>query len=244
MQVSFIMKYLILFLAWWNANPVVPVGTGSAPSHSAWEELLQEFVNDKGDVAYARFKTRENELTQYLDYLADNTPSTTWTRNETLVYYINIYNAATVALILEHYPTESIRDIWRPWGQECVRIGDKTISLGDIEHKILRKMNEPRIHFAINCASFSCPKLKNEAYTADKLEAQLHSATLDFINDPRRNILSPNKLELSAIFKWYKGDFTGKNTLINYIKPYTKLELAASAKITYLSYDWRLNESR
>ncbi|NNG08875.1 MAG: DUF547 domain-containing protein [Arenibacter sp.] len=244
MQVSFIMKYLILFMVWWNANPIIPVAAGSAPDHSAWQQLLQEFVNDKGDVAYARFKIRENELTRYMDYLADHAPAATWTRNETLAYYINLYNAATIALILEHYPTESIRDIWRPWGQNSVRVGDKTISLGDIEHKILRKMNEPRIHFAINCASFSCPKLRSEAYKADKLEAQLHAATVDFINDPTRNILSRNKLELSAIFKWYKIDFTGKNTLINYIQKYTKLRLAADAKITYLSYDWRLNESR
>lgn len=244
MQVAESIKYIISFLLWWNANPVAPAGTGAAPDHSAWEVLLQEYVNDNGDVAYARFKTHEKELTQYLDYLAENAPATTWTRNETLAYYINLYNAATVALILKHYPTESIRDIWRPWGQEWARIGDKTISLGDIEHKILRKMNEPRIHFAINCASFSCPKLKNKAYTAEKLEAQLHSATEDFINDPTRNILSSNALQLSAIFKWYKGDFTGKNTLINYIQPYSRITIAADAKITYLSYDWRLNESR
>lgn len=244
MQVSFIMKYLILFLVWSNLHPIVPLDAGASPDHSAWDQLLQEFVNDKGDVAYARFKTRENELTRYLDYLAEHAPASTWTRNETLAYYINMYNAATVALILKHYPTESIRDIRRPWRQDRVRIGDKTISLGDIEHKILRKMNEPRIHFAINCASFSCPKLKNEAYTTDKLETQLHSATVDFINDPTKNILSSGSLQLSAIFKWYKTDFMGKNTLINYIQPYTKIELARDAKITYLSYDWRLNESR
>lgn len=244
MQVTDSMKYLLALLIWWGTPPVLPQGTAPAPEHTAWNTLLKEFVNEKGDVAYARFKTKEKELNAYLDYLGENAPATNWTQNETLAYYINMYNAATVALILENYPVKSIKDIWRPWGQDRLMVGDKTLSLGDIEHRILRKMNEPRIHFAINCASFSCPKLKNEAYTAARMEAQLQEATEDFINDTTKNILTPNALQLSAIFKWYKGDFMEKRPLIAYIQPYTRVPLSPDAKISYLPYDWNLNEIR
>ena len=244
MQVTDSMKYLIALLIWWGTPPVIPNGTAPAPKHTAWNILLKEFVNEKGDVAYARFKTKEKELNNYLDYLSKNSPATNWSHNETLAYYINLYNAATVALILENYPIKSIKDIWRPWGQDRVKVGDKTISLGDIEHKILRKMNEPRIHFAINCASFSCPKLVNEAYTPDKMEKQLQAATFNFINDPSKNKITKNSLELSAIFKWYKSDFTEKRSLITYLQPYTKITLKEDAKISYVSYDWQLNERK
>ena len=244
MQVTDSMKYLIALLIWWGTPPVIPNGTAPAPKHTAWNILLKEFVNEKGDVAYARFKTKEKGLNNYLDYLGKNAPATNWSHNETLAYYINLYNAATVALILENYPIKSIKDIWRPWGQDRVKVGDKTISLGDIEHKILRKMNEPRIHFAINCASFSCPKLVNEAYTADKMEKQLQAATFNFINDPSKNKITENSLELSAIFKWYKSDFTEKRSLITYLQPYTKITLKEDAKISYVSYDWQLNERK
>ncbi len=244
MQVTDSMKYILALLIWWGTPPVIPEGTAPAPKHTAWNILLKEFVNKKGDVAYARFKTKEKELNDYLDYLGENAPATNWTHNETLAYYINMYNAATVALILENYPIKSIKDIWRPWGQNRVKVGDKTISLGDIEHKILRKMNEPRIHFAINCASFSCPKLVNEAYTPDKMEKQLQAATFNFINDPGKNKITENSLELSAIFKWYKSDFTEKRSLITYLQPYTKISLKKDAKITYVSYDWQLNERK
>ena len=105
-------------------------------------------------------------------------------------------------------------------------------------------MNEPRIHFAINCASFSCPKLVNEAYTADKMEKQLQAATFNFINDPSKNKITENSLELSAIFKWYKSDFTEKRSLITYLQPYKKISLKEDAKISYVSYDWQLNERK
>jgi hypothetical protein len=105
-------------------------------------------------------------------------------------------------------------------------------------------MNEPRIHFAINCASYSCPKLVNEAYTPDKLEKQLEVATFNFINDPGKNKITENSLELSAIFKWYKSDFTEKRSLITYLQPYTRISIKEDAKISYIAYDWDLNERR
>jgi len=214
------------------------------PNHSEWNSLLTKYVNDKGDVDYKAFQNDASALDEYLNHLAENSPEKDWSKNEKLAYYINLYNAATVKLILDNYPTRSIKDIKNPWGKDWVKTGDGIISLGDIEHKILRKMNEPRIHFAINCASFSCPKLLNEAFTAEKMEAQLQATTLDFINDTSRNIISEEKMQLSNIFKWYKKDFTENGSLIDYIKPHTKTEINADTDIDYLKYDWNLNEAK
>jgi len=212
--------------------------------HSAWNSLLKKYVDQTGNVDYKAFKNDQATLSSYLNYLGNTPPSEIWSKEEGLSYYINLYNAATVKLILDNYPTKSIKDIKDPWGKEWVKIGSDTYSLGDIEHKILRKMNEPRIHFAINCASFSCPKLLNEAYTSEKVEEQLQKASIDFVNDPTRNILSKEKLQLSNIFKWYKKDFTENGSLIDYIKTYSEKEIDPKAKISYVTYDWSLNEKK
>lgn len=222
-------------------KPAVKEKTIFMPDHSEWNSLLKKYVNNKGDVAYKSFKANESALQNYLDHLAENSPKESWSKNKKLAYYINLYNAATVKLILDNYPTKSIKDLKNPWGKDWVKTGDGKISLGDIEHKILRKMNEPRIHFAINCASFSCPKLLNVAFTSSNMETLLEQATKDFINDTTRNKISTEKLALSNIFKWYKKDFTENGSLIAYIKPYTKIEISNS-KIKYLKYNWNLNE--
>lgn len=212
--------------------------------HTSWDILLKKYVDDNGNVDYKNFRNDDDKLNNYLDYLAKNPISNTAKKEERLAYYINLYNAGTVQLILENYPLESIRDIFRPWGKDKVMIGADKYSLGEIEHDVLRKMNEPRIHFAINCASFSCPKLSNEAFTASKMEEQLEEATSNFINDQTKNKITANSVALSKIFNWYKGDFTGKNTLIDYINKYSDKEISKDSEIDYLTYDWRLNEKR
>ncbi len=216
----------------------------SLPNHEQWNALLATYVNDKGDVNYKSFLGDIKLLEDYLNHLAENSPKKDWSKNEKLAYYINLYNAATVKLILDNYPTKSIKDIKNPWGKDWVKTGEGLLSLGDIEHKILRKMNEPRIHFAINCASFSCPKLLNKAFMASQMEAQLQRTTHDFINDRTRNIISKDKIQLSNIFKWYKKDFTENGSLTDYIKPYTEVNIDADTDIDYLKYDWNLNETK
>ena len=214
------------------------------PDHSSWNTLLGKYVTPAGDVDYKSFQNSIGQLSSYLEHLAENSPKKEWPRNEKLAYYINLYNAATVKLILDNYPTKSIKDLKNPWGKDWVKTGDGLLSLGDIEHKILRKMNEPRIHFAINCASFSCPKLLNQAFIAGKMETQLQQVTFDFVNDQTRNIISEEQLQLSNIFKWYKKDFTTTTSLIAYIQPYTKVQLSNATKIEYLKYNWSLNEAK
>ena len=215
------------------------------PSHLAWDQLLRKHVDPDGWVDYRGFAADRDKLIAYLKSLREPIPSENWSRQAQLAYYINLYNAATVLLILEHYPLESIRDISRPWGKKRIQIGDQRYSLSEIEHGILRKMGEPRIHFAINCASFSCPKLLPQAYMEKTLESQLEEVTRDFINDPSRNDLSNGRARLSRIFKWYRMDFSGSDTsLIDYINRYLEVPLPPQTPVSYLPYDWSLNEKK
>ncbi|MCK0188822.1 DUF547 domain-containing protein [Arenibacter sp. F20364] len=211
--------------------------------HSDWDKLLKKHVTKSGNVDYKGFAQDIPALEQYLDYLAENGPNDQAPKPEKFAYYINLYNAATVKLVLDNYPIKSIKDIRNPWGKDIVQMGDENISLGDLEHKILRKMDEPRIHFAINCASYSCPKLLNTAFTAANLEKLLEQTAIDFINDPKRNVLSKEKTSLSQIFNWYKKDFTENGSLVDYINKYATQKLTANTKISYLNYNWGLNET-
>ncbi|QXP50600.1 DUF547 domain-containing protein [Cellulophaga sp. HaHa_2_95] len=234
---------LILFaLVSFNFTSASNTAPNNKPNHAEWNRLLGKYVDQKGNVNYKGFKKDALALSTYLEGLAKNAPTDQWSKDEKLAYYINLYNAATVKLILDNYPVKSIKDIKGPWDQEWVKIGNKTYSLGNIEHKILRKMNEPRIHFAINCASYSCPKLVNTAYLPATMEAQLQKATFSFINDTTRNNISENELQLSNIFKWYKSDFTTTVSLQEYLKPYSKIAISTDAKVKYNDYDWSLNE--
>jgi hypothetical protein len=210
--------------------------------HSAWDKLLKKYVAENGDVKYKGFKKDMEQLNHYINYLASKTPTENWSKKEKLAYFINVYNANTIKLIIENYPLKSIKDIKNPWSKNRIKIGNKDFSLEDIEHDILRKMNEPRIHFAINCASLSCPKLLNTAYTSENVEQLLDKATKEFISNSEKNIISEQNLKLSKIFKWYKSDFTTNGNLIEYINQYSKVKIHRDATITYLEYDWNLNE--
>jgi hypothetical protein len=211
--------------------------------HSDWDKLLKKYVNDKGFVDYKGFKKDEAKVQDYLDKLAKLDPNDKWSVQELLAYYINLYNAATIELILQNYPTKSIKDIDGAFTKAFIKIGDKELSLGGIENGVLRKMDEPRIHFAINCASFSCPKLMDYAYTAGKINEQLDEATNEFINSDKNDITANNP-KLSKIFDFYTSDFKvdGKKDLIGYINKYGKTKINPSATYSFKEYDWTLNE--
>ena len=217
-----------------DADPVL--------DHSVWNNLLQKHVSKNGMVDYKGFKSDRAKLDNYLKMLSSQEPTKDWSNNELLAYYINLYNAYTVDLILRNYPVKSIKDISSPWTKEFIKVGDTEISLGGIENSILRKMNEPRIHFAINCASISCPKLLNEAYTAAEIEEQLERVTREFINSDK-NEISENSAKLSSIFDWYKKDFKEDGSVIDYINKYSETRIKTGASISYKEYDWNLNEA-
>ncbi|TCK67432.1 uncharacterized protein DUF547 [Winogradskyella wandonensis] len=204
--------------------------------------ILQNYVSENGEVNYSEIKNDRTDLDIYIDYISENLPEDSWSKNEKLAYWINAYNALTIDLILRNYPIKSIKDIKDPWDQRFWKFGEKWINLNQIEHEILRKMDEPRIHFAIVCASFSCPKLQNKAFTASNLDTQLTNATKEFLADKNRNIISADKLQLSKIFKWFAKDFKTDGNLIDFLNKYTEVEISSGAKKSFLDYNWDLND--
>ena len=210
--------------------------------HKRWNTILQKHISNNGNVNYKGIKNDKIEFDVYIDYLSDTLPDDTWTKEEKLAYWINAYNALTVDLILRNYPTKSIKDIKDPWDQRLWQFGEKWYNLNDIEHQILRKMDEPRIHFAIVCASVSCPKLRNEAFIAANLDEQLTDVTLDFLTDTSKNELSKDTIKLSKIFKWFKNDFEENGSLIDFLNQFSDVLISSSAKKSFKDYNWDLND--
>lgn len=215
--------------------------------HKLWNQVLEKYVNNDGNVNYKALKNNHENLDAYLDRINENPPQPSWSENQKKAYLINAYNAFTLKLILENYPLESIRDIGglfnNPFTTEFANIGNKDYSLDDIEKGMLLKMGDPRVHFAVNCASESCPKLQNEAFVASKLDQQLDSAAREFINSDK-NELSSDAARLSKIFKWYSSDFeTDENSVIDFINRYSKEKISEDAAISFLPYSWKLNEN-
>lgn len=211
--------------------------------HNTWNELLQKHVSIKGHVNYKTFLKDKSQLKAYINNLTQNLPQDHWDTNETLAYWINAYNALTIDLILRNYPLKSIKDLKDPWDQRLWKFGSKWYNLNTIEHQILRKMNEPRIHFAIVCASVSCPKLQNFAFNSSKLNEQLDRATKEFLSDETKNQLSENHIKLSKIFKWFGNDFkSNTSTLIDFLNQYTDFTILNTAKKSYIDYNWDLND--
>nr|PJZ91846.1 hypothetical protein CH379_16400 [Leptospira ellisii] len=220
-------------------------------SHSAFETELKRHV--KGDrVDYSSWKKNRTGLDLYLRTLSELTPTEfeRFTDSEKLAFWINAYNAFTVRLILDREPVRSIRDIERfgggPWKLEFFSVFGVTRNLDWIEHEILRKeFSEPRIHFAINCASLSCPPLSKEAYKAARLEAQLTRAAERFLSDPARNRYDSSRkiLYLSKIFHWFRSDFVREfPDLRTFYNVHSGLApVPSAAEIHFLNYDWGLN---
>jgi hypothetical protein len=142
-------------------------------NHDAFDSLLLAYVSKTGIVNYKGLLENKKLLDAYIGSLNNTTPTDTWTKQDNLAYWMNAYNAMTLDLILRNYPINSIKDLKKPWDQRLWKLGEKWYSLNEIEHQILRKMDEPRIHFGINCASLSCPPLLNEAFNAATVSMQL-----------------------------------------------------------------------
>ena len=228
-------------------------GVSGDVSHEIWDQLLKMYVTEHGVVNYEGFLKDKKKINEYLAYLNQNPPQDEWKTHEKLAFWINTYNAATVKLIVDNYPVQSIQDlqptlripfIYDVWHKEFFKIGGKDRSLDEVEHEILRKeFDEPRIHFAINCASVSCPKLRNEAYIVEKLDKQLDAQTWYFINTKRYNQVLPHRIKISRIFLWFVGDFTKNGTLIDFLNKYSDVKIEENAKIEYLDYNWELNNT-
>ena len=229
-----------------------PTSNAAPISHEIFNTLLKKYVSDKGVVNYGGFKKEQKELKKYLDLISDNAPAKNWSEDEKLAYWINAYNAFTIQLILDNSGQDltSIKDIGSkikipfvntPWDVKFIEIGGKKMDLNNIEHGIIRKQfNEPRIHFALVCAAKSCPPLRNEAFTADKLEGQLSNQAEKFINDSSKNKISKSEVTISKIFDWYGMDFK-PTPIIEVLNKYSKTKIDSKAKVKYADYDWSLN---
>ncbi len=192
--------------------PATPAAAAPAPaaafSHATFDRLLKKYVNAQGRVNYKGFKSEQKAFNDYLAQLSKNAPTATDSKAEQMAFWINAYNAYTIRLILDNYPLKSIKDIGEPWKKVFFSIGGEKMSLDNIEHGILRKkFDDPRIHFALVCASISCPPLRPEAYTAARLNAQLDDQARDFLNNAGKNKITPASAQLSSYFDWYKDDW-------------------------------------
>ena len=231
--------------------------------HSQWADLLSTYVTLSSDgitrVDYAALggnATDVEKLGAYIDLLQE-TDVSKLNQDEQFAFWANLYNAVTVEVILEHYPVRSIRDIsispglfsTGPWGKKLVTVEGEDLSLDNIEHDILRKnWDEPRVHYAVNCASYGCPNLALEPFTGKKLEAQLEKAGKDYVNHARGVTFEGGKLTVSKIYDWYGKDFGATRAAqLKAIAKHADPDLADKLKthtgrVSY-DYDWSLNDT-
>ena len=225
--------------------------------HSNWNRLLAAYIEGKQGLNYFRYSSvtpaDREALGSYLDIL-QSVIVTQSSRRQQYAYWINLYNALTIKVILDHYPVKSIRDISYsllssgPWKEKLVTVEGMTLSLDDVEHEILRPVfQDNRIHYAVNCASIGCPNLQATAFTADNIDALLDDAARQYINHPRGVTVDGDELTVSRIFDWYAGDFGDSDReiiehFIQYAQPGLTQQLGALKKISDYEYDWRLNE--
>jgi hypothetical protein len=258
----------ILLLA---ALLLAAAGAGAAQfdhTHAAYDALLKQFVAD-GRVDYQGLKSDRSVLDHYLDSIAGISKATfsAWTESDQLAFLINLYNAATLKLIVDHYPIKSIKDIGSffkgPWDQPVVRLFGETITLDNLEHDIIRKdYSEPRIHLALVCAAKGCPPLRSEAYVAGRLDDQLDDQSRQFLASPAglRIDRGGQVVYFSSIFKWYGKDFIDRFSPATGLSGLDKTERAVAHfssgylfaadgdylksgvySVKYLDYDWSLN---
>lgn len=238
---------------YWNAS-----GSADNVDHSAWGSFLSSYVRPGSDgvnrVAYGSVSDADKQaLKGYIAMLESSDP-TSLTRDAQMAYWINLYNAKTVDLVIDAYPVSSIKKIkgglfnTGPWDEKVMNVAGRPLSLNDVEHGILRPVwnNDPRIHYAVNCASIGCPNLGTQPFTSANLASMLDQSARDFINHPRGADVSSGRLVISSIFEWYQSDFGGNDAgVIAHMKQYATGSLAAGlANVSSVyddRYDWNLN---
>lgn len=249
-------------------SAVVAEDTAKADfDHGAYDALLKKYVNENGKVDYDGFAKDRAQLDAYLDALGKTKPKEFASDDERNAFYINAYNAFTIRDVLNdvYQKTDSVKKVDGFWDKKKHRVGGEDLTLDAIE-KISRDYKDPRVHFAVNCASSSCPKLQRFAFTGAKLQEQFALITKDFLTDENRGLKIDrlrNKIWISKIFSWYAGDFTGDTSSVGFVKGFIKSKFTASAGINfivekvepetakyfkeqkpdvdYLEYDWTLN---
>ncbi|WP_431786473.1 DUF547 domain-containing protein [Vibrio harveyi] len=220
-------------------------------SHQEWQQLLDRYLVEQDENTLFRYNqvsaTDKAKLKQYIQRLAKLDPLQ-YNQAEQYAYWVNLYNAITVDLILDNYPVKSITKLgglfsFGPWGDEVVVVNGKDLTLNDIEHRILRPIwQDPRTHYAVNCASLGCPNLQTQAFTAENTQALLDSAAKTFINSNKGVSIKGNSAQLSSIYDWFAEDFGGEEQVFNHIAQYAPQYQGFSGKVKY-EYDWNLNQA-
>lgn len=237
-----IISVLLVFIV------ITPVHAQDKKFHEPYDKVLKQYVSS-GMVEYAKLKNDRSSLDAYLTKLAgiEKKQFDTWSKDARLAYLINLYNAATLQLIIDNYPLKSIKDIGSffkgPWDQSVVLLFGKKITLNNLEHDIIRKeYKEPRIHMALVCAAKGCPPLRSESYAAEKLNEQLNDQSKTYLTSLKgmRIDKSKGRVYLSAIFKWYGDDFT---SVTAFVQKHSGQSLDGLS-ISWLDYDWSLNERK
>ena len=216
-------------------------------AYESLNNFLKSYVSSSGKVNYASIKKHKSELNDIIKEFEKQNPKSSWTNNQKLAFWINVYNIYTIKLVTDGYPTTSITKLngGKPWDKKFIKISGKTYSLDNVENAVIRKQfSEPRIHFALNCASESCPILLNVAYTSGNLDSKLTSQTKKFLNDTSKNKFEKKSAKISKIFDWYKKDFTkGGSSVLKFINSYQSNQLdLKKTKVEYLEYSWDLND--
>ena len=230
--------------------------------HSAWDRFLQSYLvqghSEVNRVRYAQVTPADrSKLEAYIRAL-EQTPVSRLQRAEQKPFWINLYNALTVKVILDHYPVKSIRDIDispglfsnGPWGKQLVRVENQNVTLDDIEHRILRPIwKDPRIHYGVNCASIGCPNLQPVAYTRDNTEELLEKGAREYINHGRGVGFESGRLVVSSIYRWFEVDFGGNDAgvlshLKKFARPELRKRLESVNRIADTRYDWTLNDAQ
>ena len=227
--------------------------------HDAWSEFLARYLAEENGVALLQYgETSDADKKSLNEYLAalSQTPVSSLNRAEQLAFWINLYNALTVKTVLDEYPVDSIKSISSgflptgPWDDKLIKVAGESLSLNDIEHRILRPIwKDPRLHYAVNCASIGCPNLAPSAYTADNAEAFLESGAKAYINHPRGANVRNGKLIVSSIYEWFAEDFGGEDAAIishlrQYAAPPLQSLLEGIGEIADDDYDWSLNDKK
>jgi hypothetical protein len=226
---------------------ILPLEEEETYDFHAYEKLntfLGKYVSYGGNVNYSSINSNKALLEEITREFESNFPGTGWSSAQKLTYWINAYNVYTIKLIVDNYPTSSITNITaKPWHKKFIKLNGSAYSLNQIENDIVRKQfNEPRIHFALNCGSISCPVLLNKAYTPGTVYSKMTSQTKRFLNDASKNTYGEKEVQISQIFDWYGEDFTkGGKTVFDFINKYRTDQLDKQ-KVTYQEYSWDLNK--
>lgn len=257
-QLLFIVSLLFSTLAWsapksdlwpyWNQSDETNL---EQVSHQDWQQFLDNYLVQQGQNTLVRYKAvntaDKTKFNQYIKQLEQVNPLD-YSKAEQYAYWVNLYNAVTVDLILDAYPIKSITKLgglfsFGPWGDDVVIVNGKSLTLNDIEHRILRPIwQDPRTHYAVNCASLGCPNLQPQAFTADKTDMLLELAASEYVNSDKGVLVSNSKLQLSSIYEWFAVDFGTEKQLIQHLDQYRTQPVTNINKISY-DYDWSLNQA-